>query len=123
MITPPTITVIILTYNESLHIARAIESVRAFSDEVLVVDSFSTAFAPLSLASSKAWGAQNKVGTTSITRSGFQRSCPSTATHELAEKLARCSRRVSAVGWRGTYSGQRITVTPWSCSVRKRHAE
>ncbi|MBT1262064.1 glycosyltransferase family 2 protein [Pseudomonas pergaminensis] len=37
-----TITVIILTYNESLHIARAIDSVRAFSDEVLVVDSFST---------------------------------------------------------------------------------
>jgi glycosyltransferase involved in cell wall biosynthesis len=37
-----TVSVIILTYNESLHIARAIESVRAFSDEVLVVDSFST---------------------------------------------------------------------------------
>ena len=37
-----TVSVIILTYNESLHIARAIESVRAFSDEVLVVDSFSS---------------------------------------------------------------------------------
>lgn len=32
--TRETITVIILTYNESLHIARAIESARAFSDEV-----------------------------------------------------------------------------------------
>ena len=40
--TRETITVIILTYNESLHIARAIESARAFSDEVLVVDSFSS---------------------------------------------------------------------------------
>jgi glycosyltransferase involved in cell wall biosynthesis len=37
-----TVSVIILTYNESRHIARAIESVRAFSDEVLVVDSFSS---------------------------------------------------------------------------------
>lgn len=37
-----TVSVIILTYNESLHIARAIESARAFSDEVLVVDSFSS---------------------------------------------------------------------------------
>lgn len=37
-----TISVIILTYNESLHIARAIDSVRTFSDEVLVVDSFSS---------------------------------------------------------------------------------
>ena len=35
------ITVLILTYNEAIHIARAIESVRPFADAVVVVDSFS----------------------------------------------------------------------------------
>lgn len=34
--------VVILTYNESLHIARAIETVRPFAKEVFVIDSFST---------------------------------------------------------------------------------
>ncbi|XAM00176.1 glycosyltransferase family 2 protein [Phycisphaeraceae bacterium D3-23] len=38
----PDVTVIILTYNEQLHLRRAIESVRAFAAHVLVVDSFST---------------------------------------------------------------------------------
>jgi glycosyltransferase involved in cell wall biosynthesis len=33
--------VIILTYNEQLHIARAIESVRGVADEIVVIDSFS----------------------------------------------------------------------------------
>ena len=33
---------VIMTFNESAHIGRCIESVLAFSDEVLVVDSFST---------------------------------------------------------------------------------
>lgn len=37
-----TIAVIILTYNESLHLARALESVAKLADEVFVVDSFST---------------------------------------------------------------------------------
>lgn len=37
-----TITTIILTYNESQHIARAIESVSGFSTQIFVVDSFST---------------------------------------------------------------------------------
>lgn len=37
-----TITTIILTYNESQHIARAIESVADFSTQILVIDSFST---------------------------------------------------------------------------------
>lgn len=36
------ITVIILTYNEGVHIRRAIESVRSIADEIIVVDSFST---------------------------------------------------------------------------------
>lgn len=36
------ITVIILTFNESLHIKRCIESVRDFCKDVVVVDSFST---------------------------------------------------------------------------------
>ena len=36
-----TLTVLILTYNEELHIERAIKSVSDFADEVLVVDSFS----------------------------------------------------------------------------------
>jgi len=35
------VTVIILTYNESLHLARAIESVKNFAREIIVVDSFS----------------------------------------------------------------------------------
>lgn len=34
--------VVILTYNEERHIARAIESVRSFASEIVVVDSFST---------------------------------------------------------------------------------
>ncbi|MFI4859038.1 MAG: glycosyltransferase family 2 protein [Phycisphaerales bacterium JB063] len=38
----PDVTVIILTYNEQLHLRRAIESVRSFASHVLVVDSFST---------------------------------------------------------------------------------
>ena len=37
-----TLTVVILTYNEELHIARAIESIRALADHILVVDSGST---------------------------------------------------------------------------------
>ncbi|MGG6262456.1 glycosyltransferase family 2 protein [Stutzerimonas stutzeri] len=37
-----TITTIILTYNESQHIARAIDSVAVFSTQILVIDSFST---------------------------------------------------------------------------------
>ena len=36
------ITAIILTYNEARHIARAIRSIRAFVDQVCVVDSGST---------------------------------------------------------------------------------
>jgi glycosyltransferase involved in cell wall biosynthesis len=38
----PSIAVIILTYNEARHLARAIASVRSFATDVLVVDSFST---------------------------------------------------------------------------------
>lgn len=34
--------VVILTYNESLHIARAIRSVSTLADQIIVVDSFST---------------------------------------------------------------------------------
>ncbi|WP_116090373.1 glycosyltransferase family 2 protein [Sphingomonas crusticola] len=33
---------VILTYNEEMHIARAIDSAKAFSSDILVVDSFST---------------------------------------------------------------------------------
>lgn len=36
------ITAIILTYNESIHIARAIRSIQAFTDQICVVDSGST---------------------------------------------------------------------------------
>jgi glycosyltransferase involved in cell wall biosynthesis len=36
------VTVLILTYNEEQHLARAIESVRLFAGQVVVVDSFST---------------------------------------------------------------------------------
>lgn len=38
----PGITTVILTFNEEVHIARAIESARLISDDILVVDSFST---------------------------------------------------------------------------------
>lgn len=38
----PGITTVILTFNEEIHIARAVTCARAFSREVLVVDSFST---------------------------------------------------------------------------------
>ncbi|MBC7312480.1 MAG: glycosyltransferase family 2 protein [Rhizobium sp.] len=34
--------VLILTYNEQLHIARAIDSVSSFADQIFVIDSFST---------------------------------------------------------------------------------
>jgi glycosyltransferase involved in cell wall biosynthesis len=37
-----TVTVVILTFNEEVHIRRAIESVREIAEEILVVDSFST---------------------------------------------------------------------------------
>lgn len=37
-----TITTVILTYNESLHIARAIKSVTSISKKIIVVDSFSS---------------------------------------------------------------------------------
>lgn len=36
------VTVLILTYNEEQHLARAIASVRSFAQQVIVVDSFST---------------------------------------------------------------------------------
>lgn len=36
------VTVVILTFNEAIHIARAIASVRPFARDILVVDSFST---------------------------------------------------------------------------------
>ena len=36
------LTVLILTYNEALHIRRAIESVASIADQVVVVDSGST---------------------------------------------------------------------------------
>jgi glycosyltransferase involved in cell wall biosynthesis len=36
------ITTVILTYNEELHLARCLDYARAFSQEILVVDSFST---------------------------------------------------------------------------------
>lgn len=36
------LSVLILTYNEELHIARAIGSIAAFADKVFVIDSFST---------------------------------------------------------------------------------
>ena len=39
---PRSVTVLILTYNEEKHLARAIESVRPFAAQVVVVDSFST---------------------------------------------------------------------------------
>jgi len=38
----PGITTIILTHNEELHLARCLDYARAFSQEILVVDSFST---------------------------------------------------------------------------------
>ena len=37
----PSLAVVILTYNEERHIARAIDSVRALATEIVVVDSFS----------------------------------------------------------------------------------
>jgi glycosyltransferase involved in cell wall biosynthesis len=38
----PSVAVVILTYNESIHLPRALEHVRGFAKEVFVVDSFST---------------------------------------------------------------------------------
>jgi len=38
----PSVAVVILTYNESIHLPRALEHVRSFAKEVFVVDSFST---------------------------------------------------------------------------------
>jgi len=39
---PPELTVVILTFNEAHHIARAIQSVRKIAREILVIDSFSS---------------------------------------------------------------------------------
>ena len=39
---PATLTVLILTYNEALHIERCVRSAQRVADEVLVVDSYST---------------------------------------------------------------------------------
>ena len=39
---PPDLTVVILTFNEAHHIARAIQSVRNIAREILVIDSFSS---------------------------------------------------------------------------------
>ncbi len=39
---PLSLTVVILTFNEEIHIARCIESVRAIAERIVVVDSFST---------------------------------------------------------------------------------
>jgi glycosyltransferase involved in cell wall biosynthesis len=38
----PSIAVVILTFNESIHLPRALECVRSFASEVFVIDSFST---------------------------------------------------------------------------------
>jgi glycosyltransferase involved in cell wall biosynthesis len=38
----PSIAVVILTYNESIHLPRALEHVRGFAREIFVIDSFST---------------------------------------------------------------------------------
>ena len=38
----PSVAVVILTYNESIHLPRALEHVRGFAKEIFVVDSFST---------------------------------------------------------------------------------
>ncbi len=38
----PSIAVVILTYNESVHLPRALEHVRGFASEIIVIDSFST---------------------------------------------------------------------------------
>jgi glycosyltransferase involved in cell wall biosynthesis len=42
MIGNTSLAVVILTYNESIHLSRALEHVRGFAKEVFVVDSFST---------------------------------------------------------------------------------
>ena len=38
----PSIAVVILTYNEALHLQRALDHVRSFAHEIFVIDSFST---------------------------------------------------------------------------------
>ena len=38
----PRIAVIILTFNESIHLARALDHIRSFAQEIFVIDSFST---------------------------------------------------------------------------------
>jgi len=65
-----TVSVIILTYNESLHIARAIESVRAFSDEVLVVDSFSSDDTARSPGATAPWWCSTRSSTRPSSSSG-----------------------------------------------------
>jgi glycosyltransferase involved in cell wall biosynthesis len=42
MLTKPDLTVVILTFNEELHIRRAIDSANLIAKEVIIVDSFST---------------------------------------------------------------------------------
>ena len=42
MNTRASISIIILTYNESVHLPRALEHVRGFAREIFVIDSFST---------------------------------------------------------------------------------
>ena len=42
MSAPCSLTVVILTYNEDIHIQRAIECVRGIASEILIVDSYST---------------------------------------------------------------------------------
>ena len=38
----PSVAVVILAYNESLHLPRALDHVRSFAKEIFVIDSFST---------------------------------------------------------------------------------
>ena len=42
MIERPSIAVVILAYNESIHLPRALDHVRSFAKEIFVIDSFST---------------------------------------------------------------------------------
>ena len=52
---PLDITVVVLTFNEKLHIERCLENARKFAKRVCVLDSFSTDDTP---ASAKAMGAE-----------------------------------------------------------------
>lgn len=63
-------------------------------------------------------GAQKRGGSTTKTRSGFQRTCPKSSGMLDSMKENRCTMRASARGRAGTQVGARQTVMPFQSVLR-----